>query len=321
MPSDRDFSHDDDITNAANGDNKDNTKRKDICRDYLNNICSRGNRCKFFHPEESIEKSQNSADEPYQFCIDFQNQGCHRDNCRYVHAFREDVDRYKRSGDVTLGLARALAALLKGETINGIPLCKEFQNGHCARSSQCRYWHINRDEERRKRFAGRSCGGSPSSPAFGAYPAGPSAGAHLSRRRGDEFVNDDFSPPSKRTFSQPYATPGLLPPMSAAAPAPTHLIIELERRNGELTNEVESLKRELNREKERYDDLMSLFRAFQGQQPIQRPMVSASTLASNSLQPNISSLGGLQQQPQSLQQWGAASSSQPNWGKFDWNAN
>ncbi|KAI3418895.1 hypothetical protein GPALN_007993 [Globodera pallida] len=72
MPSDRDFSHDDDITNAANGDSKDNTKRKDICRDYLNNICSRGNQCTFFHPEESIEESQNSADEPYQFCIDFQ---------------------------------------------------------------------------------------------------------------------------------------------------------------------------------------------------------------------------------------------------------
>jgi len=41
----------------------------------------------------------------------FQNQGCSRDNCRYVHAFREDVERYKRTGDVTLGLARALAGL------------------------------------------------------------------------------------------------------------------------------------------------------------------------------------------------------------------
>uniref|UniRef100_A0A914GQQ1 C3H1-type domain-containing protein n=1 Tax=Globodera rostochiensis TaxID=31243 RepID=A0A914GQQ1_GLORO len=88
MPSDRDFSHDDDITNAANGDNKDNTKRKDICRDYLNNICSRGNRCKFFHPEESIEKSQNSADEPYQFCIDFQkNKMAERLKCFKSNTF------------------------------------------------------------------------------------------------------------------------------------------------------------------------------------------------------------------------------------------
>ncbi|KAL3119125.1 hypothetical protein niasHT_003908 [Heterodera trifolii] len=333
MTNERDFSHDDHINNSGgtNGDSKDAAKRKDICRDFLNNICSRGNRCKFYHPEDSVEKNQNSADEPYQFCIDFQNQGCYRENCRYVHAFREDVDRYKRSGDVTLGLARALAALLKGDTINGIPLCKEFQNGHCARGPQCRYWHINRDEERRKRFGGgRNCGGSPSSLAFGAYPAVPPAGAHLSRRRGDEFVGDDFAPPSKRSFAhnQPFATiPGQMAPTSTQT-APSHpspqLVIELERRNAELTTEVESLKRELNREKERYDDLMSLFRAAQGQPSVQRSVISTPSLVPANLQPNISSLSALQQQiqPQSLQQWSAASTSQqPNWTKFDWGAN
>jgi hypothetical protein len=56
---------------------------------------------------------------------------------------------------------------MRGDTINSIPLCKEFQNGHCARGPQCRYWHINKDEERRKRFHGRHTVGAVS--PFGAY--------------------------------------------------------------------------------------------------------------------------------------------------------
>jgi hypothetical protein len=71
---------------------------------------------------------------------------------------------------------------MRGDQINGIPLCKEFQNGHCARGPQCRYWHINKDEERRKRFTGRPGGGGRASPGirpFGAYHPGPPAGGHL----------------------------------------------------------------------------------------------------------------------------------------------
>lgn len=37
-------------------------------------------------------------------------------------------------------------------------------------------------------------------------------------------------------------------------------VTELERKNGELMKEVEGLKRELQRERERYEDLYALFR-------------------------------------------------------------
>ncbi|KAL7080711.1 hypothetical protein ACQ4LE_000364 [Meloidogyne hapla] len=290
-------------------------KDKDVCRDYLNNICNRGSRCKFYHPEEHDNKQQNAADEPYQFCIDFQNQGCNRDNCRYVHAFREDVERYKRTGDVTLGLARALAALMRGDTINSIPLCKEFQNGHCARGPQCRYWHINKDEERRKRFHGRHVVAAAS--PFGAY-TGHAAGI---RRRADEYgvsSFDDYMPPEKRAapFVQPLPVP-MIPG------GPTRLLVDLERRNAELIAEVDSLKRELQREKERYDDLMSLFRATQANQTAaiqtQRSIPSGASIPSMaSNQPGISSIGA--QQPGALQQWGTGGGkATPNY--YDWTSN
>ncbi|VDM10526.1 unnamed protein product, partial [Wuchereria bancrofti] len=129
--------------------------REDICRDFLNNMCNRGSRCKFYHPP-SIVRQRASQQTPegieYRFCIDYQNRGCHRDNCRYIHAHREDVDRYKMTGEVTLNLAREIAAVYNCDTINAIPFCKEYQTGSCSRGGQrCRYWHINVEEERERR--------------------------------------------------------------------------------------------------------------------------------------------------------------------------
>lgn len=44
-------------------------------RDFLKNICNRGSRCKFYHPE-NIERQRGRDTSPsgreYNFCIDFQ---------------------------------------------------------------------------------------------------------------------------------------------------------------------------------------------------------------------------------------------------------
>uniref|UniRef100_A0A0R3RLC9 Zinc finger CCCH domain-containing protein 10 n=1 Tax=Elaeophora elaphi TaxID=1147741 RepID=A0A0R3RLC9_9BILA len=211
-------------------------------------MCNRGSRCKFYHPP-SIVRQRASQQTPegieYRFCIDYQNRGCHRDNCRYIHAHREDVDRYKLTGEVTLNLAREIAAVYTCETINGIPFCKEYQTGSCSRGGQrCRYWHIKVEEERERRR--RVSHGVPasmllplargSSLALCTFPGGrrPHSyaaadiyGAYSKRMRYD--LNDDY-------------------------------MRDLERRNAELSKEVEGLKRELARERERYSDLYALFR-------------------------------------------------------------
>jgi hypothetical protein len=43
---------------------------QDVCRDFLNNVCDRGSRCKFFHP--SHVKHQTADVEEYTFCKDYQ---------------------------------------------------------------------------------------------------------------------------------------------------------------------------------------------------------------------------------------------------------
>jgi hypothetical protein len=89
------------------------------------------------------------------------------------------------------------------------------------------------------------------------------------RRRTDEYAYDDYGPPQAKRSA--YGVPPMVPAGIPGAAPPTRVIVDLERRNAELVAEVnvkqktirtlqfcqvESLKRELQREKERYDDLM-----------------------------------------------------------------
>lgn len=51
----------------GNGLNLKNNNQNDICRDFLRNVCTRGNKCKFFHPknkEDSNTLEKNHKDHP-----------------------------------------------------------------------------------------------------------------------------------------------------------------------------------------------------------------------------------------------------------------
>ncbi|VDK71784.1 unnamed protein product [Onchocerca ochengi] len=232
-----------------NEDEEKELAREDVCRDFLNNMCNRGSRCKFYHPP-SIVRQRASQQTPegieYRFCIDYQNRGCHRDNCRYIHAHREDVDRYKMTGEVTLNLAREIAAVYNCDTINGIPFCKEYQTGSCSRGGQrCRYWHINVEEERERRRR---------------VPRGMPASILPSLARGSG-LGLPYSACSNRR-SHPYTAADIYGAYSKRLryDLDDDYVRDLERRNAELNKEVEGLKRELARERERYGDLYALFR-------------------------------------------------------------
>lgn len=177
----------------------------------------------------------------------FQNRGCHRDNCRYIHAHREDVDRYKMTGEVTLSLAREIAAVYNCDTINGIPFCKEYQTGSCSRGGQrCRYWHINVEEERERRR--RISRGVPTS----MLP---------SLARGSNMTLSYSLCSGRRSHPYAYADVyGVYGKRMRYYDLDDDYVRDLGRRNAELSKEVEGLKRELARERERYGDLYSLFR-------------------------------------------------------------
>jgi len=58
---------------------------EEVCRDFENGRCTRGNRCKYFHPKLPI-------------CKDFQNKGCDRAKCKFLHILREEEQNYETTG-------------------------------------------------------------------------------------------------------------------------------------------------------------------------------------------------------------------------------
>lgn len=128
-----------------------------VCRDFLNNVCFRGSRCRYYHPPEMGGATEPKKEE-FKFCNDYQNRGCNRENCRYVHCTRADVDDYEQTGRMSEALARAIVAVTGQEQVAGRPLCKEYLSGSCSRGSRCRFWHINPREERERRMMERVAG-------------------------------------------------------------------------------------------------------------------------------------------------------------------
>ena len=124
---------------------------EDICRDFLRNVCKRGRRCKYRHPPASEARELGKRHE-FTFCHDFQNSGCRRANCRFIHCTREEEDYYKQTGQLPVRLQQAAALgigvlpnelpLLKGE----VPICKDHLKGECKRGSRCKYRHISSTE-------------------------------------------------------------------------------------------------------------------------------------------------------------------------------
>ncbi|KAK2158968.1 hypothetical protein LSH36_161g10013 [Paralvinella palmiformis] len=123
-------------------------KGDDICRDYLRNVCKRGKRCKYRHPSPGEAKELGRKHE-YTFCHDYQNSGCRRPSCRFLHCTRDEEDYYKQTGQLPVRLQQAAALgigvmpnelpLLKGE----VPVCKDFLKGQCMRAGRCKYRHVS----------------------------------------------------------------------------------------------------------------------------------------------------------------------------------
>ena len=57
----------------------------DLCRDFDKGKCSRGRRCKYYHPKLKV-------------CRDSQNKKCEREKCRFLHITCEEEELYEKSG-------------------------------------------------------------------------------------------------------------------------------------------------------------------------------------------------------------------------------
>lgn len=99
-----------------------------ICRDFLRNVCKRGAHCRYWHPPPD-----SAVD--VVFCHDFQNAGCRRADCRFVHGTREEEELYRRTGQMPVGGPPARSC--------DVPVCKDFLKGECRRGLKCKFEHVH----------------------------------------------------------------------------------------------------------------------------------------------------------------------------------
>lgn len=124
-----------------------------VCRDFIRNVCKRGKRCRFRHPDFNEVPDLGVQKNEFIFCHDHQNKECMRSNCRFVHGSKEDEDYYKKTGELPLRLRGKVAARLglspmdlphsRGE----VPICRDFLKGECQRGNKCKFRHVKKDYE------------------------------------------------------------------------------------------------------------------------------------------------------------------------------
>lgn len=124
-----------------------------VCRDFIRNVCKRGKRCRFRHPDVNEVPDLGVQKNEFIFCHDHQNKECMRTNCRFVHGSKEDEDYYKKTGELPLRLRGKVAARLglspmdlphsRGE----VPICRDFLKGECQRGNKCKFRHVKKDFE------------------------------------------------------------------------------------------------------------------------------------------------------------------------------
>ncbi|XP_061920391.1 zinc finger CCCH domain-containing protein 10 [Entelurus aequoreus] len=139
-----------------------------VCRDFIRNVCKRGKRCRFKHPDFNEVPDLGVQKNEFIFCHDHQNKECLRSNCRFVHGSKEDEDYYKKTGELPLRLRGKVAARLglspmdlphsRGE----VPICRDYLKGECQRGNKCKFRHVQKDYEYEPSRVGGAGGIGPS---------------------------------------------------------------------------------------------------------------------------------------------------------------
>ena len=128
-----------------------NSEGKSECRDFVRGVCNRGNSCKFYHPQNA-SASNNETKLP--ICKDFQNKGCERSKCKFLHITQKEEEEYNLTGILPEhgghpDKVRALG-ITGGRPGGPFPppgdVCKDFLNGICQRGSRCKFRHISEQQ-------------------------------------------------------------------------------------------------------------------------------------------------------------------------------
>ena len=119
----------DDVVGGGSG-------QTNICRDFVRNVCKRGAHCRYWHPPPDV------AAVDVVFCHDFQNAGCRRADCRFVHCSRDEEEQYRRTGQLPTSVSAAGPRSCAVTGTGYVPICKDFLKGECRRGVKCKFEHM-----------------------------------------------------------------------------------------------------------------------------------------------------------------------------------
>lgn len=233
----------DDADNFVNNSKFDASKSKrNVCRDFLRNVCTRGKNCRYFHPDNVESYDVGDMRHESIFCQYFQNSKCTRENCTFIHGTKGEENYYNKTGKlpshlqktvaVTFGLSPSNLPLITKE----VPFCRDFLKGKCRRGSKCKFQHLKRDDNDKTSIENVSQN-KEASPEICRYD-------RLDDLYETEKCDVDQTPKRKRTEGLrfevfDYSIPNLRPVEMNFLEEENHM---LRMRNEELKKQVSSLK-------------------------------------------------------------------------------
>lgn len=123
-----------------------NSEGKSECRDFVRGVCNRGASCKFFHPPNAMSIKKETK---LPICKDFQNKGCDRQKCKFLHITQKEEEQYNMTGILPDHGGRPDKVRSMGGRGNipaAVDVCKDFLNGICQRGSRCKFRHISEQQ-------------------------------------------------------------------------------------------------------------------------------------------------------------------------------
>jgi len=111
------------------------------CRDFERGVCNRGDKCRYAHPEGT----KPSDNQKLPICKDYQNKGCSRMKCKFLHITVDEEAEYMKTGSLPEHRGRsdlvASSSQHRFSHPSGKDICKDFLNNICDRGSRCKFIH------------------------------------------------------------------------------------------------------------------------------------------------------------------------------------